>query len=314
MGFGVRRAHADITSFEQITLDQHFSSQTNWAGGTFTPSVSSNAPMAIPMFLSEVADAAASQNSGGDSVDELSKKLANPVASLISVPLQSNFDFGGGANHDGWRYLLNVQPVIPISLDDDWNLIVRTILPIIYQNKLYDSHDQFGLGDTNQSFFFSPTKPGPGGLIWGVGPVFLYPTSTADFLGAHRWGLGPTGLALIQQGPWTYGILANHIFSIGHDSFFNGEDGLTDVSSTFLQPFLSYNLGHGLSVTFNTETTYNWTSRQWTVPINLMVSQIIPIAGHPVSFSLGVRDYATGPQGTPEWGLRAVVTFLLPEH
>jgi hypothetical protein len=270
-------------------------------------------PFAAPMFLSEIADAATSQQSAGDSADELSKKLANPVASLISAPLQSNFDFSGGPNHDGWRYLLNVQPVIPLNLNDDWNLIIRTIVPVIYQNKLVNNQDQFGLGDTNQSFFFSPTKPGPGGLIWGVGPIFLYPTSTADFLGAHRWGLGPTGLALVQQGPWTYGILANHIFSIGHDSLFNGEDGIADVSSTFLQPFLTYSLGHGLSVALNAETTYNWTNREWTVPINLMVSQVIPIAGHPISFALGARDYATGPQGTPEWGLRFVVTFLFPE-
>ena len=132
------------------------------------------------------------------------------------------------------------------KLGNDWNLISRTILPVIYQDNLYNDSSQFGLGDTTASLFFSPSNPGPGGLIWGVGPVFLIPTSTGQFLGSHRWGLGPTGVVLKQQGPWTYGILANHIWSLGNQTNFNNESGRPDISNTFLQPFLSYNFGRGL--------------------------------------------------------------------
>jgi hypothetical protein len=306
------RARAwSLDMLEPAQLTTSFASPS--VGPLTFPSVSSNAPESFPLFMSDTADAIAATQGDGDSAGALAKKLSNPVASLISVPLQNNFDFGGGPNHNGWRYLLNIQPVIPVSLSDNWNLIIRTILPVIYQNQLYDNHDEFGLGDMNQSFFFSPAKPTSGGLIWAVGPVFLFPTSTAQFLGAHRWGLGPTALVLVQQGPWTYGILANHIWSIGHQSTFNDEDGNPDVSNTFLQPFLSYGLGHGMTVALNTESTYDWKTSEWTVPINLSISQVIPIGGHPVSFALGARGYAAGPHGTPEWGLRFVVTFLFPE-
>jgi hypothetical protein len=155
---------------------------------------------------------------------ELAKQLANPVASLISLPLQSNFDFGIGPDNDGFRYTLNVQPVIPISLTPEWNLISRTILPIIYQDEIFPgSGDQFGLGDTLQSLFLSPAKPGPGGLIWGVGPVFLLPTGTDELLGGEKWGAGPTAVVLTQLGHWTVGFLGNHVWS------FAGDDGRSDV-------------------------------------------------------------------------------------
>ncbi len=274
------------------------------------PSVDSNAPNFAPRLLMDIA---ATQQNAGPDVNQLATQLANPVASLISFPLQSNFDFGGGFNHEGFRYTLNIQPVIPVKLSDNWNLITRTILPVIYQNKMFNNSDQFGLGDTDSSFFFSPANPGPGGLIWGVGPVFLLPTSTAAFLGAHRWGLGPTALLLRQQGPWTYGILFDHIWSIGRDISFNTIAGNPDVSNTFLQPFVSYNFGHGFSATLNCESTFNWKAWEWTVPINAAVSQIIPLAGHPVSLGFGARAYACGPHGTPEWGLRLTATFVFPE-
>ncbi len=141
----------------------------------------------------------------GDQAAELAKQLQNPVANLISVPFQNNFEFNLGPNDDGFRYTLNFQPVIPVSLSKDFNLIVRTIVPFIYQDEVIPGTSQAGLGDITQSFFFSPKKP-VGGLILGFGPVLLYPSGTDQFLGSEKWGAGPTGLVLKQTGGWTYGV------------------------------------------------------------------------------------------------------------
>ena len=213
---------------------------------------------------------------GGDQAAELAKQLQNPVASLISVPFQNNFDFNLGPNDDGFKYTLNFQPVIPVSLSQDYNLIIRTIVPIISQEDVIPGTSQSGLGDIVQSFFFSPKKP-VGGLILGFGPVFLYPSATDSLLGSEQWGAGPTGLVLKQTGGWTYGLLFNHIWS------YTGESGRNYVDSTFLQPFISYTTKTKTTFGLNTESTYDWHNSQWTVPINLSVSQLIKVGKMPVS-------------------------------
>jgi hypothetical protein len=242
---------------------------------------------------------------GGDAA-ALAKKLSNPVASLISVPLQTNYDTGFGPK-DAYKLVLNVQPVIPITLNADWNLIIRTIIPVVYQDSVADGiSSKFGLGDVTQSFFFSPKEPTAGGWIWGAGPVFLWPTGTDDFLSTRKWGVGPTGLLLKQENGWTYGVLANHIWS------YAGDSDRSSINATFIQPFVAYTWPTATTVTFNTESTYDWTAKQWTVPLNLSISQVVKFGSQPMQFAIGPRYYAESPPGGPEWGVRFTMTFLFP--
>jgi len=261
--------------------------------------------IAVAATLS-VASSGAWAQDGGDSA-ALAKQLSNPVASLISVPFQFNYDTGYGPA-DGEKAFVNIQPVIPISISQDWNLISRTILPIAWQNDIAGmTGEQFGLGDTTQSFFFSPKAPGPGGIIWGVGPVFLFPTATDWLLGGEKWGAGPTAVVLRQSGGWTYGMLANHIWS------FAGDNSRPDINSTFLQPFLSYTTPNAWSFTLNTESTYNWETEQWSVPINAMVAKLVHFGKQPVQFQVGARYWAESPASGPEgWGARFATIFLFP--
>ena len=239
--------------------------------------------------------------------DELAKQLSNPIASLISVPFQFNADFGAGPDGDGVSYLLNIQPVVPIRLNEDWNLISRTILAVRFQDDIF-AEDVFGLGDTTQSFFFSPTISGIDGFTWGVGPVFLLPTATDDRLGSEQWGAGPTGVALLQTGKWTTGILANHIWS------FAGDDDRADVSTTFLQPFVAYALGGGQTLSLNLESSYDWEAEQWTVPMNAGYSKVFSAGGQLMSWYVGGKAYLTAPEGAPDWGVRSTLTLLFPSH
>ena len=242
----------------------------------------------------------------GDGEGDLAQKLQNPVADLISVPLQSNLDMDSGPEDDGYRYTLNVQPVIPIAISDDWNLITRTIVPLIYQERVSGSGSDFGFGDVVASQFFSPKEPGPGGIIWGVGPVELLPTGTDQALRSEQLGLGPTAVVLKQDGPWTYGMLANHIWGV------TDSDDHPDVNATFLQPFGSYTFPDTTALVLNTESTYDWTNEQWTIPVNAMMSRILTVGGQPVALQGGFRWYFDGPTGGPEWGLRFQVTLLFP--
>jgi hypothetical protein len=265
--------------------------------------------LSAPRFTSQpaVANAAAAAPAPAPGADdaELAKKLSNPVASLISVPFQFNYDTGYGAK-DADRIVLNIQPVVPFSLNDDWNLILRTILPVIYQGSLADGiQSKAGLGDTVQSFFFSPKEP-INGWILAAGPVALWPTGTDPLLRSEQFGLGPTALALRQDNGWTYGALVNHIFGV------TDSDDHPDVNATFIQPFVSYTWPSATTLAFNTESTYDWTGEQWTVPLNLILSQVVKFGSQPVQFSLGGRYYADAPDSGPEWGVRFAVTFLFP--
>ncbi len=244
---------------------------------------------------------------GTDEAAELAKKLQNPIASLISAPIQSNWDFGFGATN-AMRYTANIQPVIPFSMNADWNVISRTILPVVYaESPTFGGGDKAGLGDIVQSFFFSPKEPTSNGWIWGAGPVFLIPTSTDDAFGTGKLGAGPTAVLLKQDKGWTYGILANHIWS------YAGQGSTPDVNATYLQPFLSYTTKTYTTFGVSTESTYDWATHQWTVPLVGQISQLVKIGGQPVQFALGGKYYADKPAGGPEWGLRFTVTLLFPK-
>jgi len=194
---------------------------------------------------------AIADEAGGADEASLAMQLSNPVAALISVPLQLNYDQDIGPADDGDRWLLNVQPVIPFELNDDWNLISRTILPLVHQSDIFPGvGTQTGTGDIVQSLFFSPKAPKASGWIWGAGPVLLLPTGSNDLLTTDKWGAGPTAVVLKQSNGWTRGMLANHLWS------FAGDGDRADVNATFLQPFLTYTTPTQWTFAVNTESTY----------------------------------------------------------
>jgi len=260
----------------------------------------------VIMVCALAGSSAVGQEAGHDSDHALALKLQNPVAALISVPFQSNFEWGGGPRSEGFKYTLNIQPVIPISISEDWNLISRTILPVIEQDDVVPNSSQAGLGDTLQSLFFSPKAPGVGGLIWGLGPALLLPTSTEDHLGAQKFAIGPTHVFLRQQSGWTYGMLNNHLVSFG------GTHRTEDVNSTYFQPFVSFTTRTRTTFALNSESTYDWNAAKWTVPLHLLVAQLVRIGGQPMQFRIGPALYVAGPTGAPDWGIRFEYTLLFP--
>lgn len=236
---------------------------------------------------------------------ELAQKLSNPVADLISVPFQFNYDRKIGPN-DGSRWLLNFQPVVPISLNENWNVISRTIVPLEAANGLVPGTSPTGIGNVLQSFFFSPKKPTKGGLIWGAGPVFSLPTSSNPQFGPSELAVGITGVVLKASKGWTYGVLANQLWNTG---------GSTDISNLYVQPFLSYTTPKAWTFSVNTETNYDWLNDEASVPINLQVSKLVKLGGkQPLSIGGGVRYWAQSAPTDPEGvGFRITATFLFPK-
>jgi hypothetical protein len=238
--------------------------------------------------------------------DALRKAAQNPVASLISVPIQENWNFNIGPS-DRTQNVLNIQPVIPIGLGKDWNVIIRWITPIIYQ-PVGTATGFYGLGDMQPAFFISPKK---GKLIWGVGPQVLLPTATrTGVLGQGKFGVGPTAVALLQPGKWTVGALVNNVFSVA------GQSSLPDVNQFLLQYFINYNLKKGWYLTWQPTITANWNASAgnvWTVPFGGGMGRIMKLGFQPVNIGLQFYGNAVHPPGASPWGMRLQMAFLFPK-
>lgn len=251
---------------------------------------------------------AASAAPESSSEADVAKKLSNPVAALISVPLQSNVDSGFGVPGQGVKYTLNIQPVIPITLSDNWNLISRTIVPVVSQQDIAPgSGSQFGLSDTLQSLFLSPAKASK--LIWGIGPALLIPTGTDALLSTGKWSVGPTAVVLTQAKGWTVGALANQLWS------FAGNSSRTPYNKLYVQPFLNYTTKEATTFGLSAEGTYDWRIHGLSMPLIASVGQVAKVGGQLISVTVGLKYYvATVENGPHGFGGRLVLTLLFPKR
>jgi hypothetical protein len=238
---------------------------------------------------------------GGDA-QALADKLANPVAAMISVPLQNNLNYGIGP-FNGSKYTINIQPVIPIKLSDKLNLITRTILPVVDQRDITgENTHQFGLSDATMTAFFAPASKG---LIWGAGPAFLIPTATDKLLGTEKFGVGPSALVLHQGKGLTLGFIANQIWSVA------GNEDRADFNQFYIQAFLNHSYKSGASLGANIELTQNWEGKTTLMTLNPSIGGITKLGAQPVQFALMPLIPIIGPSELkPDWGLRAVLTFV----
>ena len=246
----------------------------------------------------------ATQAEGAD----LAKQLSNPIASLVSVPFQFNWEQNIGPS-ELTRFILNVQPVMPFTVNDEVNLIVRLIAPLVSQPPLVDGGAAtFGIGDVTTSFFVSPSKSTR--LIWGAGPVVVLPSTSEPTLGTGKWSAGPTVVALKKTGPWTIGVLWNQVWS------FSGDTTRSDVNQMFLQPFVSFQATRTVTLTAQSETTANWEvdDDRWTVPVNVIVSKLSSFGTFPASYQLGFGGFPVHPDVGPSWKIRAPIVMLLPRR
>jgi hypothetical protein len=249
--------------------------------------------------------------------EELRKQAQNPVASLISVPIQENFNFNIGPS-DRTQNVLNIQPVVPFSVSKDWNLIVRWITPIVYQplpvpqapGSALQTTGVYGLGDMNPSFFLVPKKSK---IIWGVGPTLVLPTATnTTFLGQGKFSMGPSAVVIWQPPHWTIGALVNNVWSVAGHSDINKPA----VNQFLLQWFVNYNMKKGWYLNTSPIVTADWRQsgdNRWTVPFGGGVGRIMKLGFQPVNISAQFYGNAVHPPGASPWTLRLQFVLLFPK-
>ncbi len=215
-----------------------------------------------------------SQSAFADDTEALAKAAQNPIANMISLPLQNNTTLNAGPEKQTLN-VLNIQPVIPVKLNDDWNLITRTIMPVISQPGLVPGQDRVnGIGDTQVELFVSPSKPGK--LIWGAGPILQVPTHSDEALGTEKWGIGPAVVVLRSEGHWLYGLVATNVWS------FAGPSDAAPINQMLVQYFVNYNFKEGWYATTSPDITANWeapSDDRWTVPIGGGLGKIFKVGG-----------------------------------
>ncbi len=242
--------------------------------------------------------------------EELAKLSQNPIGNLISVPFQNNSNLNYGPLKKT-QNVLNIEPVIPIEVNKDWNIITRTIVPVIWQPALFPGDSSVtGVGETQFSAFLSPAEP-KGGLIWGVGPIAQIPTTSDSRLGSYRWGLGPTFVALhLDKGdPWVYGILLNNVWSVG-----NGAGG--SYNNFLAQPFVNYNLPGGTYLVTAPIITANWkadSGDQWTVPLGGGIGHIFHVGKLPVNALAAAYYNVVKPDFGANWTIQVQVKLMFPK-
>jgi hypothetical protein len=244
-----------------------------------------------------------------ESTDALRKAAQNPIASLISVPVQNNSNFNIEPDNRT-QDVLNIQPVIPARLSTNWNLITRIITPIIYQPTVSQPINQgaSGFGDLNPSFFLSPAKAGK--IIWGVGTAVVLPTATNPFLGQGKWSMGPSVVLLAQPGKWTLGALVNNVWS------FAGQSSRPDVNQMLFQYFINYNLNKGWYITWQPTLTANWEATnggRWVVPFGGGIGRIMKLGFQPVNLTAQFYGNAVHPPGASPWNMKLQISFLFPK-
>ena len=270
----------------------------------------------LVMPWTAVAQQPSAPPAASDSTLELAKKTQNPIADLISLPLQNNLNFGYGAKDapesSSTQYVLNIQPVVPVKVTDELNLITRPIIPVIRQPDLIDGGDTWGLADIQLQTYLSPSKWDK--PIFGIGPVFQFPSATnGRKLGTEKWSAGPGAVALVMPGKWVIGALANNLWS------FAGDSDRKNVNFMTVQPFVNYNFEKGWYVHTSPIITANWeahgSDNTWTVPVGGGFGRIIRIGKLPVNLSAQAFDNVVKPDDDPtaDWTLRLQVQFLFPK-
>jgi hypothetical protein len=260
------------------------------------------APTAVWAQAGTPAETKAEMNARAEA---LAKQTQNPVADLVSIPFQFNWNTGGGLG-DQTLQVINIQPVLPLALDDDWLLVSRTIVPLV-NVPLPSGARSTGIGDIQEQMYLTASKPGS--VIWGFGPVFSFPTATNDALTTGQFALGPDFVILTMPGKWVLGAVANQLWRIG------GSDNTTAISSFFVQPFVNYNLHRGWSLSTSPSITADWNApsgQQWTVPLGMGVSKVSLIGKQPVNLSLQYYHNVVRPDNGPADVVRMVFGLLYP--